>query len=112
MGEIASRAADVLVLTDDNPRSEDPGQIMAALRSGADSVPAESAAELHVEHDRAAAIALAVGLARPGDTVVVAGKGHEQGQEVAGVVRPFDDRSVLTEALASLSGGPAPVEAT
>jgi UDP-N-acetylmuramoyl-L-alanyl-D-glutamate--2,6-diaminopimelate ligase len=111
MGEIASRVADVLVLTDDNPRSEDPAAIMAALRSGAQSVAAAAAAELHIEHDRAAAIALAVGLARAGDTVVVAGKGHELGQEVAGVVRPFDDRSVLTEALRSLSGDPAPAEA-
>jgi UDP-N-acetylmuramoyl-L-alanyl-D-glutamate--2,6-diaminopimelate ligase len=111
MGEIASRAADVLVLTDDNPRSEDPAAIMAALRSGAESVATEAAAQLHIEHDRAAAIALAVGLARAGDTVVLAGKGHEPGQEVAGVVRPFDDRAVLTEALRSLSGDPAAAEA-
>jgi UDP-N-acetylmuramoyl-L-alanyl-D-glutamate--2,6-diaminopimelate ligase len=105
MGEIASRVADVLVLTDDNPRSEDPQAIMAALRSGAESVAMASAATLYAEHDRAAAIELAVGMARDGDTVVVAGKGHEQGQEVAGVVRPFDDVTVLTDALAKLGAG-------
>jgi UDP-N-acetylmuramoyl-L-alanyl-D-glutamate--2,6-diaminopimelate ligase len=86
----------VVVLTDDNPRSEDPREILAALRAGADAVPARA---LHVEHDRAAAIALAVDMAGLGDTVVVAGKGHEQGQETAGVVRPFDDRTVLAEVM-------------
>jgi UDP-N-acetylmuramoyl-L-alanyl-D-glutamate--2,6-diaminopimelate ligase len=101
MGAAAARGADVVVLTDDNPRSEDPAQILAAVRAGADSVPARA---LHVEHDRAAAITLAVGLAGPGDTVVVAGKGHEQGQEAAGVVRPFDDRTVLAEAIRGARG--------
>jgi len=105
MGEIAARAGDVLVLTDDNPRSEDPAAIMAALRYGVDAVPAWARAQLHVEHDRAAAIGLAVGLAEAGDTLVVAGKGHEQGQEVAGVVRPFDDRGVLREAIVAALGG-------
>jgi len=101
MGEAAARGADVVVLTDDNPRSEDPAEILAAVRAGADAVPAR---ELHVEHDRAAAMALAVRLAQLGDTVVVAGKGHEQGQESAGVVRPFDDRSVLAEAIREAGG--------
>jgi UDP-N-acetylmuramoyl-L-alanyl-D-glutamate--2,6-diaminopimelate ligase len=96
MGAAAARGADVVVLTDDNPRSEDPREILAALRAGADAVPARA---LHVEHDRAAAIALAVDMAGLGDTVVVAGKGHEQGQETAGVVRPFDDRTVLAEVM-------------
>ncbi|MGQ0846395.1 MAG: UDP-N-acetylmuramoyl-L-alanyl-D-glutamate--2,6-diaminopimelate ligase [Sporichthyaceae bacterium] len=100
MGEVASRRADVLILTDDNPRSEDPAEILSELRRGAESVFADEAAELHLQHDRAAAIALAVRLAKAGDTVVVAGKGHEQGQEAAGVVRPFDDRTVLRAALA------------
>jgi UDP-N-acetylmuramoyl-L-alanyl-D-glutamate--2,6-diaminopimelate ligase len=101
MGAAAARGADVVVLTDDNPRSEDPREILAAVRAGADGVPATA---LHVEHDRAAAIALAVSLATAGDTVVVAGKGHEQGQEIAGVVRPFDDRTVLAEVLRGAGG--------
>ncbi|MEO5708289.1 MAG: UDP-N-acetylmuramoyl-L-alanyl-D-glutamate--2,6-diaminopimelate ligase [Nocardioidaceae bacterium] len=98
MGEIAGRLADVLVVTDDNPRSEDPAAIRAALVAGAESVDGHRV-ELHEVGDRRAAIALAVGLAGPGDTVVVAGKGHETGQEVAGTVHPFDDRVVLREEL-------------
>jgi UDP-N-acetylmuramoyl-L-alanyl-D-glutamate--2,6-diaminopimelate ligase len=96
MGEIAARAADVAVLTSDNPRSEDPLAILAALRTGADRVPG---GHVEVVADRRAAIEHAVAAARPGDVVVVAGKGHERGQEVAGVVHPFDDRVVLREAL-------------
>jgi len=99
MGRIAAEAADVVVLTNDNPRSEDPDAIIAAMRSGADLVPAGERAELFVEPDRAAAIALAVRHAAADDSVVVAGKGHEQGQEAAGVVRPFDDRAVLRAAI-------------
>jgi UDP-N-acetylmuramoyl-L-alanyl-D-glutamate--2,6-diaminopimelate ligase len=96
MGEIAARAADVAVLTSDNPRSEDPLAILAALRTGADRVPG---GHVEVVADRRAAIERAVAVARPGDVVVVAGKGHERGQEVEGVVHPFDDRVVLREAL-------------
>jgi UDP-N-acetylmuramoyl-L-alanyl-D-glutamate--2,6-diaminopimelate ligase len=110
MGEIAARGADVLVLTDDNPRSEDPAAIMAALRSGAGAVAREAVARLHVEHDRSAAIAMAVGLARAGDTVVVAGKGHEQGQEFASEVRPFDDREELRRAIGSADARSSPQE--
>jgi UDP-N-acetylmuramoyl-L-alanyl-D-glutamate--2,6-diaminopimelate ligase len=98
MGEIAARLADVLVVTDDNPRSEDPATIRKALVDGAASVTGPRA-EVHEVGDRRAAIALAVGLARAGDTVVVAGKGHETGQEVDGTVHPFDDRVVLREEL-------------
>jgi UDP-N-acetylmuramoyl-L-alanyl-D-glutamate--2,6-diaminopimelate ligase len=98
MGEIAAQLADVLVVTDDNPRSEDPAAIRAELVLGAESVTGDRA-ELHEVGDRRAAIALAVGLAEAGDTVVVAGKGHETGQEVAGTVHPFDDRVVLREEL-------------
>lgn len=65
--------------------------------AGAGGVPADERAEMHEVGDRRAAIALAVSLARKGDTVVVAGKGHETGQEVDGVVHPFDDRAVLRE---------------
>ncbi|HET9859369.1 MAG TPA: UDP-N-acetylmuramoyl-L-alanyl-D-glutamate--2,6-diaminopimelate ligase [Nocardioidaceae bacterium] len=100
MGEIAARLADVLVVTDDNPRTEDPAEIRAAILAGADAVPADERAEVHEEGDRRAAIRLAVRLAGAGDTVVVAGKGHETGQEVHGTVHPFDDRVVLREELA------------
>ncbi len=99
MGEIAARLADVVVVTDDNPRSEEPAAIRAALTGGAGSVPAAERAEVHEVGDRRQAIRLAVSLAGPGDTVVVAGKGHETGQEVAGTVHPFDDRAVLLEEL-------------
>ena len=101
MGEIAARLADVLVVTDDNPRGEEPVTIRAAIVAGAEAVPAEERAEVHVEGDRRAAIRLAVSMAGAGDTVVVAGKGHETGQEVAGTVHPFDDRSVLREELSA-----------
>jgi UDP-N-acetylmuramoyl-L-alanyl-D-glutamate--2,6-diaminopimelate ligase len=97
MGEIAARLADVLVVTDDNPRSEDPAAIRAALLAGAEAVPAGERAEVHEEGDRRAAIRLAVASAGAGDTVVVAGKGHETGQEVGGATHPFDDRDVLLE---------------
>lgn len=99
MGEVAARLGDLVVLTDDNPRSEDPREILTAVKAGADGVDKALRAEIHVQHDRAKAIALAVAKAKAGDAVVVAGKGHEQGQEVKGVVRPFDDREVLGEAL-------------
>jgi UDP-N-acetylmuramoyl-L-alanyl-D-glutamate--2,6-diaminopimelate ligase len=99
MGEIAARLADVLVITDDNPRSEDPAAIRAALRTGAEDVPVAVRAEVHDLGDRREAIRFAVSVARPGDTVVVAGKGHETGQEVADTVHPFDDRVVLREML-------------
>ncbi len=97
MGEVAARLADVLVVTDDNPRGEPPGAIRSAVLAGARSVPEPARADLHEEGDRRAAIRLAVRLAGPGDTVVVAGKGHETGQEVDGTVHPFDDRVVLRE---------------
>jgi UDP-N-acetylmuramoyl-L-alanyl-D-glutamate--2,6-diaminopimelate ligase len=101
MGEIAARLADVLVVTDDNPRSEDPAAIRAEVLAGAESVDAAERAEVHEVGDRRAAIALAVRAAVDGDTVVVAGKGHETGQEVDGTVHPFDDRVVLREELAT-----------
>ncbi|MEP7090803.1 MAG: UDP-N-acetylmuramoyl-L-alanyl-D-glutamate--2,6-diaminopimelate ligase [Nocardioidaceae bacterium] len=101
MGEIAARLADVLVVTDDNPRGEDPAAIRAELRAGADGVETEHRAEVHEVGDRRSAIRMAVAIATEGDTVVVAGKGHETGQEVAGAVLPFDDRDVLREELAA-----------
>jgi UDP-N-acetylmuramoyl-L-alanyl-D-glutamate--2,6-diaminopimelate ligase len=99
MGEIAARRADLAVFTDDNPRSEDPWSILTAMVGGVLHVPEDERAHVVVEPDRAAAIALAVGRARRGDVVLVAGKGHEQGQYVAGEVLPFDDREVVRRAL-------------
>jgi UDP-N-acetylmuramoyl-L-alanyl-D-glutamate--2,6-diaminopimelate ligase len=99
MGEIAARGADVLIVTDDNPRSEDPASIRRAMLDGALKVPAAERGEVLEVGDRAEAIATAVAGAGPGDTVLIAGKGHETGQEIAGVVHPFDDRVVLRQAL-------------
>lgn len=99
MGAAAARLADTAVLTSDNPRSEDPLAILAAMLSGAAEVPVHERGDVLVDADRAAAIAAAVARAEPGDTVLVAGKGHEQGQDIHGVVRPFDDRQVLREAI-------------
>jgi UDP-N-acetylmuramoyl-L-alanyl-D-glutamate--2,6-diaminopimelate ligase len=99
MGSAAASLADVAILTSDNPRSEDPLAILAAMLDGVLSVPQSRRARVIVEPDRAAAIAQAVGLAAPGDVIVVAGKGHETGQYVAGTVLPFDDRKVTASAL-------------
>ena len=93
MGRAAVDGADVAILTSDNPRSESPLTILAEMaQPGA----------VH-EPDRRTAITSAVAQARAGDTVVVAGKGHESGQDVAGVVTPFDDRAVLREALLAVT---------
>lgn len=94
MGEAAARGADLVIVTDDNPRSEDASQIRAAVAEGARRV---GGTGLLIIGDRRKAIAAAIAQARPGDTVLVAGKGHEQGQEIAGEVQPFDDRAVLWE---------------
>jgi UDP-N-acetylmuramoyl-L-alanyl-D-glutamate--2,6-diaminopimelate ligase len=92
MGRLASQLADVAIVTSDNPRGEDPEAIAAEIVSGADG-------EIEVELDRAAAIGRAVELARPGDVVLIAGKGAEQGQEFADRTVPFDDREAAKEAL-------------
>jgi UDP-N-acetylmuramoyl-L-alanyl-D-glutamate--2,6-diaminopimelate ligase len=105
MGTSAALLSDVLVVTDDNPRSEDPALIRAAMLAGVLEVAEADRAEVHEVGDRRSAIATAVGLARPGDTLLIAGKGHETGQEVAGTVHPFDDRTVLREALAGRGAG-------
>ncbi|MFB4286895.1 UDP-N-acetylmuramoyl-L-alanyl-D-glutamate--2,6-diaminopimelate ligase [Nonomuraea sp. ATR24] len=99
MGEAAARLADVAVFTSDNPRSEDPLHILAAMMEGALRVPRHERAHVIIEPDRAAAIDLAVGRAGRGDVIVVAGKGHEQGQYVSGEVIPFDDREVVAAAI-------------
>jgi UDP-N-acetylmuramoyl-L-alanyl-D-glutamate--2,6-diaminopimelate ligase len=98
MGRIASELADVALITSDNPRSEDPDAIIAEVVAGATG-------EVEVEPDRAAAIGRAVGRARPGDVVLIAGKGAEQGQELADRVVPFDDREAARDALRGLGGG-------
>jgi UDP-N-acetylmuramoyl-L-alanyl-D-glutamate--2,6-diaminopimelate ligase len=93
MGEIGARLADVAIVTSDNPRSEDPEAIVAEVAAGAGS-------SVTCEVERRAAIFAAVGMAAPGDVVVIAGKGHEQGQEFAdGRKEPFDDVAVAREAL-------------
>jgi len=99
MGAAAASLADVAVLTSDNPRSEDPLAILAAMLDGVLSVPQAQRARVIVEPDRAAAIGQAVSMAAAGDVIVVAGKGHESGQYVAGRVLPFDDREVTASAL-------------
>ena len=95
MGAIGRAMSDICIVTSDNPRSEDPAVIIDQIVQGASSGPAE----LVVQADRRAAIALAIDAAEPGDVVLIAGKGHESGQEVAGVVTPFDDRDVAREVL-------------
>ena len=89
MGHAATHGADVVVVTSDNPRSEDPDAIIREILSGADGP-----AEVLVEADRAKAIHLALDEARAGDVVVIAGKGHERTQKVGNVEKPFDDREV------------------
>lgn len=99
MGRAAAAAADVVVVTDDNPRGENPAVIRAEVLAGAEAGPGVTV-EVPGRRD---AIAHAVEMAHLGDTVVVAGKGHETGQEVAGVVHPFDDRQVLAELIGGRS---------
>ena len=112
MGEIAARMADVVLVTSDNPRSEDPEQIIVEIMAGIEpatregpgvrSAPGVSAVRSIT--DRRAAIAHAIEAARPGDVVVIAGKGHEQGQEfAAGRKEPFDDVTVARDALRTLA---------
>jgi UDP-N-acetylmuramoyl-L-alanyl-D-glutamate--2,6-diaminopimelate ligase len=93
MGAIAAGRADLVVVTSDNPRSEDPDAIIAEIVAGAGR-------PVTIEPDRRRAIGVAIAAAHAGDVVVIAGKGHEQGQERNGVVTPFDDRAVAREVLA------------
>jgi UDP-N-acetylmuramoyl-L-alanyl-D-glutamate--2,6-diaminopimelate ligase len=101
MGEVAAELADLVVVTDDNPRDEDPAAIRAAVRAGAARHPNAEMVEIA---DRREAIVHAVGWARRGDVVVIAGKGHETGQTGGGQTRPFDDRDELARALESRGG--------
>lgn len=102
MGRVAAEAADLVVVTSDNPRSEDPLAIIEDVLQG-------SGLEVEIDPDRRSAIRRALALAEPGDVVVIAGKGHEQGQEIAGEVHPFDDRAVAREELARLARTREPV---
>ncbi|MFT3715459.1 MAG: UDP-N-acetylmuramoyl-L-alanyl-D-glutamate--2,6-diaminopimelate ligase [Gordonia sp. (in: high G+C Gram-positive bacteria)] len=108
MGRAAVKGADLVIVTDDNPRSEDPAAIRAAVLNGATSVTAADrrATDVREIGDRAAAIAAAVAWAGSGDVVLIAGKGHETGQEIAGVEHPFDDRDVLGDAIVARIGSP------
>jgi len=99
MGMVAGRLSDVVVLTSDNPRGEDPERIIEEVRRGAEPETKRRGAEIVSMPDRRDAIFHAVHLARPGDMVLVAGRGHEQQQEIAGRVVPFDDARVSREAL-------------
>jgi UDP-N-acetylmuramoyl-L-alanyl-D-glutamate--2,6-diaminopimelate ligase len=108
MGEIAARLADVVLVTSDNPRSEDPAAIIAEIMAGVER-PERDARTRAVRSivDRAEAIAEAVALACRGDVLVIAGKGHEQGQEFAGARKvPFDDVTVAREALRACQDAP------
>ena len=96
MGRIAAAGADVVVITSDNPRREDPAAIISAVRSG---IPTGGAAVIVSDPDRRTAIAIAVGQAVAGDVVVIAGKGHETYQEVGDTRLPFDDRDVSRQVL-------------
>jgi UDP-N-acetylmuramoyl-L-alanyl-D-glutamate--2,6-diaminopimelate ligase len=98
MGRVAAELADLVVVTDDNPRDEDPAAIRSAVLAGTIGLPAE-VVEIG---DRRAAIEHAVAWARPGDIVLIAGKGHESGQTSGGRTRPFDDREELAAALEKL----------
>jgi UDP-N-acetylmuramoyl-L-alanyl-D-glutamate--2,6-diaminopimelate ligase len=105
MGRAGAELSDLAIVTSDNPRSEDPVAIIDQIRAG---IPEDPHAEVMIEPDRRAAIALAVSRAGEGDTVVVAGKGHEQGQEFEGGRKiPFDDRDVAREELKRLATGAA-----
>jgi UDP-N-acetylmuramoyl-L-alanyl-D-glutamate--2,6-diaminopimelate ligase len=104
MGRLAADLADRVWLTSDNPRSEEPPAIIADIAAG---VPAAAAGRCRREPDRRAAIRAAIDWAAAGDTVVIAGKGHETYQVVGAVTLPFDDRAVAREALAGRVGGRA-----
>jgi UDP-N-acetylmuramoyl-L-alanyl-D-glutamate--2,6-diaminopimelate ligase len=93
MGKIAAQLSDVVIVTDDNPRSEVPADIRSAVLTGA----SQGEAEVIEVGDRREAIARALRLANAGDVVAILGKGHETGQEINGEVLPFDDRAVAIQ---------------
>jgi UDP-N-acetylmuramoyl-L-alanyl-D-glutamate--2,6-diaminopimelate ligase len=101
MGDVAAAGADILIVTDDNPRSEDPAAIRAAMLAGAQAI----GGDIREIGDRREAIAAAVAVAQPGDVLLLLGKGHEAGQEAAGVITPFDDRQELRAAIEIVKRG-------
>ena len=103
MGAIAAQLADVVIITDDNPRTEDPAAIRHEVRAG---IPDGTTAQVHDVDGRGSAIELAVSLADVSDTILVAGKGAETGQQIGGIVHPFDDRDRLRDALRSAQPSP------
>jgi UDP-N-acetylmuramoyl-L-alanyl-D-glutamate--2,6-diaminopimelate ligase len=96
MGRVAAELADHVIVTSDNPRSEEPVAIIAEVLQG-------TGVDVEMDPDRRTAIGRAIAVADEGDVVVIAGKGHEQGQEIEGVVHPFDDRAVVRDALLTRS---------
>jgi len=100
MGYIAAHMADLAIVTSDNPRSEDPDTIIEEIIVDA----GDARGHLRIEPDRRAAIAEAIAVAEPGDVVLIAGKGHERGQEIAGRTLPFDDREVARDVLREHAG--------
>jgi UDP-N-acetylmuramyl-tripeptide synthetase len=101
MGMVAARLSDVVIITSDNPRSEDPLRIIEEVKRGADAETRQSNADIVTVVDRREAIMRAVERAAPGDVVLIAGKGHEKYQEMAGRTVAFDDVAVAREALAA-----------
>jgi UDP-N-acetylmuramoyl-L-alanyl-D-glutamate--2,6-diaminopimelate ligase len=93
MGKVAAQLSDVVIITDDNPRSEDPAAIRKSVIDGTKNGPAQ----VFEVSDRREAISQALKLAETGDVIAVLGKGHESGQEISGKVFPFDDRVVVRE---------------
>ncbi|GAA2234062.1 UDP-N-acetylmuramoyl-L-alanyl-D-glutamate--2,6-diaminopimelate ligase [Rarobacter faecitabidus] len=100
MGEIAARLADVLVVTDENPRSEDPAEIRSAILAGVGRVRPDLSDVVEVS-PRWDAVARGIELAQPGDTVIITGKGHEPTQEIAGVFHPYNDRDAARAAVSA-----------
>jgi UDP-N-acetylmuramoyl-L-alanyl-D-glutamate--2,6-diaminopimelate ligase len=93
MGKVAAQLSDIVIVTDDNPRSEDPAVIRSAMIAGTQNC----AAKVLEIADRRSAIAKALSLADPGDVIAILGKGHESGQEISGEVFAFDDRVVVRQ---------------
>jgi UDP-N-acetylmuramoyl-L-alanyl-D-glutamate--2,6-diaminopimelate ligase len=100
MGMVAARLSDVVIITSDNPRSEDPARIIEEVKRGAEPETRRSKAEVLSIVDRGEAIARAIRLASSGDVILIAGKGHEKYQEIGGRTQPFDDVAMAREALA------------
>ncbi|MBC7551983.1 MAG: UDP-N-acetylmuramoyl-L-alanyl-D-glutamate--2,6-diaminopimelate ligase, partial [Cellulomonas sp.] len=109
MGATAARLADVLIVTDENPRSEVPAQIRAEILAGA-RAERPSGVDILEATSRGEAIRLALRLANDGDTIIITGKGHEPTQEIAGVFHRYNDRDVLQAAVQAARTGSGPVE--